>query len=66
MLEINTSQLHNDFQAPQNNASEEYASTFYDAFYLKSDIATLDSLAKEKEDALLALEKVIKIWKKAR
>lgn len=47
-------------KAPQNNSSEEYASTFYDAFYLKSDVVTLDSLAKEKEKAWLALEKAIK------
>lgn len=44
----------------QNNASAEYASSFYDAFYLKSDIATLDSLKKEKEEAWLALEKAMK------
>lgn len=47
-------------KAPQNNAFEEYAGTFYDAFYLKSDILILDSLEKEKEEAWLAVEKAMK------
>lgn len=47
-------------KAPQNKDSEEYANTFYDAFYLKSDIIILDSLKKEKEKAWLAVEKAMK------
>ena len=46
-------------KAPKNNNSDEYASTFFDAFYLKSDIDTLDSLAKEEKEALLAIEKAL-------
>ena len=47
-------------KASQYDSSKEYACTFYDAFYLKSDIVTLDSLKKEEEDALLAMEKAMK------
>lgn len=43
-----------------HESSEKNASTFYDAFYLKSDIITLDSLKDEKEKALLAIEKALK------
>lgn len=52
--------LNNLFVVPTKashyDSSKEYACTFYDAFYLKSDIVTLDSLENEKEKAAHALE----------
>lgn len=46
-------------KAPQYDSSKENACTFYDAFYLKSDILTLDSLKREEDNALLALQKAM-------
>lgn len=46
-------------KAPSYSSSKDYAQTFYEAFYRKSDIHTLDSLAKEKEKAAQELEKAL-------
>lgn len=56
--------LNNTFvvpaKKPNYSSNSEYAETFYEAFYRKSDIHTLDSLAIEKEKAARELDKALK------
>lgn len=56
--------LNNQFVVPAkklgySSSSSGYAETFYEAFYRKTDIHTLDSLALEKEKAAKEQEKAL-------